>query len=120
MGITYTTVTIKPLSNTGKSYKAEFLVDTGAIDCVVPAKELEEIGVERTGQKMYELADSSRVRFDFGLIQIEVMDEITAGRVVFGPEETDPILGVTALESAALKVNPVTNEVEKLPASLLK
>ena len=120
MGITYETVTLKSLSNAGLIYKAEFLVDTGAIDCVAPSSMLEKIGVERVGRETYEMADGSRNEMDFGLVQIEILGRITAGRVVFGPENTEPILGVVALESAALKVNPVTKKVEKLPASLLK
>lgn len=120
LGITYETVTLKSLSNAGLIYKAEFLVDTGAIDCVAPSSMLEKIGVERVGRETYEMADGSRNEMDFGLVQIEILGRITAGRVVFGPENTEPILGVVALESAALKVNPVTKKVEKLPASLLK
>lgn len=120
MGLTYVTVALKAMPDTGQVYQAEFLVDTGAIDCVAPAKELEKIGVERAGNAAYELADGSRMNFDFGLVRIELMDRITAGRVVFGPDDADPILGVTALESAALRVNPAANKVEKMQVSLLK
>ncbi len=120
MGITYVTVTLKSMQDSGKAYQAKFLVDNGAIDCVAPANELERIGVKRTGRMKYELADGKLVEFDFGPVQIELMDRMTYGRVVFGPDDAEPILGVTALESAVLKVNPITNKLEKLPASILK
>ncbi len=120
MGTTYTEVTIKSFENGHKPYTAQFLVDTGALDCVVPASKLEETGIQRIGQQLYELADGRQVVFDYGLVRIEVMGNITAGRVVFGPENAEPILGVVAIESAVLKVNPVTQELEKMPVSLLK
>ena len=69
---------------------------------------------------MYELADGRMVQFDFGIVEIELMDRITGGRILFGPEDVEPIVGVVVLESAALKVNPVTKELEKLPAGMLK
>ncbi|MFH0766352.1 MAG: clan AA aspartic protease [Calditrichota bacterium] len=120
MGITYAEVTLRAFNDSGVVYKARFLVDTGALDCVAPAPELERIGVRRRGRRDYELAYNRRVAFDYGLVQIELGGEITAGRVVFGPEGAEPIIGVTALETASFKVNPVTQELEKLPASMLK
>jgi len=120
MDITYVQVTLKPMPDTGQVYQADFLVDTGAIDCVAPACELEKIGVKRRGNTIYELADGQEVQFDFGLVEIELEDRLTSGRVVFGPDNVEPILGVTALESAALRVNPKTKTVEKMHASLLK
>ena len=42
MGLTHVTVTVTPLTGR-KKYEAEFLVDTGAIDCLVPASALKKI-----------------------------------------------------------------------------
>jgi len=120
VGTTHTTVTLRSFTNGREGFTGEFLVDTGAIDCLAPADVLERIGIERIGKESYELADGRSVEFEFGLAQIEVMGKITAGRVVFGPSGVEPILGVVAIESAVLKVNPVTQELERLPASLLK
>jgi hypothetical protein len=36
------------------------------------------------------------------------MDEITAGRVIFGPDNAEPILGVTALESVGVTIDPTS------------
>ena len=120
MGATYAEVTITALDNSGRKYVGRFLVDTGATDCIVPAKELERIGVMRKGQMDYELAKGRTEQFDFGIAQIEVLERLTAGRVVFGPNDAEPILGLVALESAALRINPVTQELEMLPAVRLK
>ena len=95
-------------------------MDTRATDCLVPASALRGIGVEPVGTRSYELADGSREDYPFGLAQIEVLGEVTAGRVVFGPENAEPLLGVTALESAGLSVDPTTQQLKKLPAVPLK
>jgi hypothetical protein len=48
------------------------------------------------------------------------MGEITAGRVIFGPEGVEPLLGATALESAGMVVDPGTQTLTRLPAVSLK
>ena len=117
---TYVDVTVSPLTDSDRQYAARFLVDTGATDSIAPAKELERIGIRREGSRSYELTDSRKVQFDYGLALIEVMGELTASRIVFGPDDAEPILGLVALESAGLRVNPVTQQLEKLPAVMLK
>ena len=120
MGITHVTARLISLTAPDGAFEANFLVDTGATDCLVPASSLRDIGVQAVGSRAYELADGTRHDYPFGLVQIEVLGEVTAGRVVFGPEGVEPILGVTALESAGLSVDPTTQQLRKLPAVPLK
>ena len=68
----------------------------------------------------YELADGQTVEYDFGLAEIEFMGELTSGRVIFGPENCEPLLGVTALESVGMVVDPATQRLKRLPAVPLK
>jgi hypothetical protein len=56
------------------------LVDTRVTDSMAPARELARIGVQPVGRTVYVLADGSLREFPFGLVQIEFMGEITAGR----------------------------------------
>jgi len=42
----------------------------------------------------------STVEYDFGLVEIEFMGEVTSGRVVFGPENCEPLLGDSSFQSA--------------------
>src|SRR5205814_3148834 len=85
-----------------------------------PARELRRIGVESVGTKVYELADGTRQEYPFGLVEIAFMGEITAGRVIFGPDDVEPLLGVTALESVGITVDPATQTLRRLPAIPLK
>jgi clan AA aspartic protease len=119
MGLTYITVTLKDFKS-GKTYTGEFLVDTGATDSMVSASKLRELGIEPLGHSAYQLADGSQEEFPFALAEFSFMDEITAGRVLFGPDDTEPLLGVTVLESAQVMVDPVNQTIKRLPAGYLK
>lgn len=48
------------------------------------------------------------------------MDEITAGRVIFGPDNAEPILRVTALESVGITIDLASRTLKRLPAIPLK
>lgn len=120
MGLTHVTVSLRATEKGRKRYEAEFLVDTGAVDSMAPAQELERIGIRRSGRMTDELADGSPVEFDFGLAVIEFMGDLTAGRVIFGPKDCEPLLGVTALESVGITVDPTTQRLKRLPAIPLK
>ena len=111
------------LANPGapeRSYEAVFLVDTGATDSLAPQDELEKIGIAKEGKMSYGVADGTVKEYSYGLVRIEFMGEITAGRVVFGEPGSDPILGVTALESVGIMVDPVHKTLKRLPAIPLK
>jgi clan AA aspartic protease len=111
--------TVKAFGTT-RNYEALFLADTGATDSMAPASKLLQIGITPIGQRRCQLADGRFVEYPFGLAQIEFMGEITAGRVIFGPETVEPILGVTQLESAGITVDPVKQTLSRLPAISLR
>src|SRR5438270_12473513 len=98
MGLAHVTVALKRVGSTDGQYQAVFLVDTGATDCMAPASGVIAAGIEPAGKTNYELADGSVQEYVFGLAQIEFMGEVTAGRVIFGTDTAEPILGITALE----------------------
>lgn len=68
----------------------------------------------------YELADGTIKEYAYGVVQIEFMGEITAGRVIFGEPGCEPLLGVTALESVGIMVDPANKTLRRLPAIPLK
>ncbi len=120
MGLTHVTVTLKALGSPKGTYEAEFLVDTGATDSLAPGGELRRIGVQPVGTTVYELADGTTHEYPFGLVEITFMGEITAGRVIFGPDDAEPLLGVTALESVGITIDPASRALKRLPAIPLK
>ena len=120
MGLIYVPVSIRRVEGGDSIYEAPFLVDTGATDSLASASQLDRIGVRVVGRKAYELADGARQEYAFGFVLIELMGEITAGRILFGPDDVDPLLGVTALESMGFVVDPVAGALRRLPAIPLK
>ena len=120
MGATHVTVTIRNPADTDRFWEGLFLVDTGATDSVVPRKHLEAIGLIPKGKRTYELADGSELQLEVTAAEIEFMGDWTAGTVIFGGDDTEPILGVTALESVGIEVDPRNQRLKRLPAVRLK
>ena len=120
MGAIHVTVSLRASQKSRKKYEADFLVDTGATDSMAPASKLKQAGIGRSGRMSYELANGSTVEYDFGLAVIEFMGEITSGRVIFGPKGAEPLLGVTALESVGIMLDPTNQKLKRLPAIPLK
>jgi clan AA aspartic protease len=120
MGLTRVTTKLTNIEFPSKIYESIFLVDTGATDCLAPADELEKLGVRKEGKTSYEFADGSVREYYFGLVRIEFMGEITAGRVIFGESGAEPLLGVTALESVGIMVDSANQTLKRLPAIPLK
>ena len=120
MGATHVTVAIRNLAEPDRVWEGLFLVDTGATDCLVPRQHLESIGLAPKGQRVYELADGSELRMDVTAAQVEFMGEFVGATIMFGETDAEPLLGVTALESVGIEVDPRNQALKRLPAVRLK
>jgi len=120
MGMTHVTVTVRNPAQPDKSWEGLFLVDTGAVDCLVPRKHLQAIGLTPRAARIYELADGSEVKLDIATAEIEFMGELVGSTIIFGADDAEPILGVTALESVGIEVDPRSQRLKRLPAARLK
>jgi clan AA aspartic protease len=120
MGMTHVTVIVRNPAEPERTWEGLFLVDTGAVDCVVPRKHLREIGLQPKAQRTYELADGSEVKMDITTAEIEFMGDLVGSTIIFGADDAEPILGVTALESVGIEVDPRTQRLKRLPAARLK
>ncbi len=120
MGATHVTVTVRNPADPEKTWEGLFLVDTGAVDCLVPEKHLREIGLVAKGTRTYELADGSETKLDITTAEIEFMGDIVGSTIIFGSDDAEPILGVTALESVGIEVDPRNQRLKRLPAVRLK
>ena len=120
MGATHVTVTVRNPADPARAWEGLFLVDTGATDSLVPRKHLEAIGLRPRGSRVYELADGSELRLDITGAEVEFMGDWTTTAVIFGEDDAEPLLGVTALESVGIEVDPVNQRLKRLPAVRLK
>ena len=120
MGATFITVAVRNPHEPDRVWEGGFLIDTGAVDTLVPRQHLEAIGLIPVGNRVYGLADGNELRFDITGARIEFEGEITWGTVAFGAEAAEPLLGVTVLESAGYQVDPHNQTLNKLPAARMR
>ena len=120
MGATHVTVRITNPTDPDRFWEGLFLVDTGATDSLVPRPHLEAIGLKPKGKRVYELADGTDLAVDITTADIEFMGEIVGGTIIMGAEDVEPLLGVTALESVGIEVDPLNQQLKRLPAVRLK
>ena len=120
MGITRVTVTVSNLEKSKKGYEAEFMVDTGAIDCMAPASKLKRAGIKVEGKDVYELANGQPIEYNYGYARVSFMGSETVGQIIFGPEDIEPILGVVVLENVGIAVDPVSMTLKRMTAKSLK
>ena len=120
MGRTHVTAAVRGLNGEDAPYEAEFLVDTGAIDCFAPAAQLYAAGVVPAGKRVYELADGRLVEYTYGFARIVFFGAETVVQIVFGPDGVEPLLGVVALENTGIGVDPTTKSLKRMAASPLK
>lgn len=120
MGLTHVAVSLLNSDSKDDTYNADFLVDTGAWDTMAPASELKKIGIKPDGKDLFELVNGELVEFEYGAAKLKFMNEIIGTRILFGPDGSEPILGVVALESAGFIVDPKNQTLRKLKARPLK
>lgn len=120
MGLTHVQVTVRNPADPARSWEGTFLVDTGAIDSLVPRDRLEQIGLRPRGHRTYELADGREAVMGIAVAELEFMGDIVGATIVVGEDDTEPLLGVTALESLGIEVDPTNQRLRKLPSIRLK
>lgn len=120
MGVVQVTATVRNPAKPDRSWDGLFLVDTGSTDCVVPADALRSIGLVPRGSRTYELADGREEVVDVVPAEVEFMGEIVGATVCFGNDGVEPILGLTALESVGIEVDPVSQRLKHRHAVRMK
>ena len=120
MGMTHVSATVSPVLPGSSSVTARFLVDTGAIDCLLPASLLRQAGIEPDEADFYELADGRLIELPVAFARIEFVGRVVIVKIIFGPEDAEPILGAIALETAGFVVDPTNQSLRRLAARSLK
>ena len=120
MGNVNADVVVSNPADRTRKWEGRFLVDTGATDSLVPRQHLEAIGLAPEAERTYVLADGSEIRMGVAVARIELLGEMVGGTVLFGEPDAEPLLGVTALESLGIEVDPLNRRLKKLPAVNLK
>ena len=98
------------------SKKIHALVDTGATNTVIDEELADELGIEATRADEVMLADGSVDKVGVGRAEIEIED---TKQVVPVYIYKGTLVGLTTLEAAGLRVNPISQKLEKVPGKLL-
>ena len=103
---------------TDQSETVEAVVDTGAVDSVMPALLLRRLGIEPTRTRRYRTASGERVEYGVGRAYFSAEGEDCIANVVFGPEDT-LLMGATTLEQLYLAVDPAQQRLVPVEGLLL-
>ncbi len=115
MGLIHAPVIIRNPAEPDREWKGEFLVDTGAVNTMVARPHLEAIGLKPNNRELYELADGTRLELETTTCTVEIMGQIVGSTVIFGEPGVEPLLGVTVLQSAGIRIDPSAEALYKVP-----
>lgn len=91
----------------GEALEIEATVDTGATYSMLPSSLLHRLGVESIGKSEFELADGRVVEMEMGRVWITIGGVSEVSLVIFGEDDSPPLLGAYALEGLRLAADPV-------------
>ena len=114
MGLTGVIVRISNPADRSRGVEAEMLVDSGAIFSVVPAEELEAIGIVPEKVERFSLADATSITRPVGIARCEVMGRSGGAPVIFGEPGDVWLLGALSLESLGLLLDPLKRELRPM------
>ena len=119
MGMFSVDMEVSPLEGAG-SVTVRATVDSGATFCMAPRSVLEQAGLVPTDTAPFELADGSVITRPICYARISVADRKGISVVVFGEENEPRLLGVVALESMLLAIDPAKQRLVPTEAILYK
>lgn len=96
-----------------KAVEVECIVDTGATLTTLPAEALAEVKIQPVRKVEIHLADGRKIIRNCGPASLLLEGMQIAEDVVFGEKDDPPLLGVKALEGAALMVDPESRQLVK-------
>ena len=104
----------------GRRYETvEALVDAGATYTTVPGSTLRRLGISPHTRGTFVLADSSRIERDIGRTWLKLEEGAQIVAVIFGDEDSQPLLGAVTLEIFRLGVDPVSQRLIPVPGLLM-
>ncbi len=118
MGLTVLNIDVGNPGNPSVTIPVEFLIDSGAIYSVVPAKTLKKLGIKSLVKEEFRLANGEKITRKRGGALFKYGKKIGVADVIFGEPGDQNLLGVTTLESLGLSLDPLRRELKPLPMIL--
>ena len=92
----------------GQRYEyVDALVDSGSTYNILPASLLRRLGIEVQGSGTFRLADGRRVERKLGQTRVRLDGKECFAPVVFGDNDSQPVLGTVSLAIFGLGLDPM-------------
>lgn len=111
MGLTNQTLVVKESHRARRKATVRFLIDSGAVYSLVPARTLRALGIQPHRKVDFSLADGTSITRKVGDAYFELRGEGGAAPVIFGEKGDEPLLGATTLESLGLVLDPFKRQL---------
>jgi len=111
MGFVNAKVGFAEIRQSGARREIEPLVDAGALYSIIPGTLLGELGIQPVEKLEFEMANGQFIERNVGEARFFFEGRKAVSPVVFGEEGDAAVLGVVALESMGLEVDPVRKRI---------
>jgi len=118
MGITYIELEVANVARPKKTERLQFLVDSGAVYSVVPARVLRRLGIKPIDKQEFRLANGEKVVRKKGVALFRYNGRVGGADVIFGEKGDAVLLGAFTLEALGLSLDPLKRELRELPMIL--
>jgi len=98
--------------------RVEALVGTGSTYTWIPRPVLQGLGLRPEKERIFELTDGRQVTYGIAWATVQINGERQPTIVVFGDDNTEPLLGVVTLEEFGLGVDVVGQRLIPTPGLL--
>jgi clan AA aspartic protease len=119
MGVSYVNVTIANPTDLKRLKRRKLLADSGTLYSIVPREILKSIGIQPYGAETFTLADGSTIRREVGNVFLRINGRQAPSPVIFGEKGDASLLGVIALDSLGLTIDPRTGKLRPTPLFLM-
>lgn len=110
MGETFADIILRA---NGKEFKKKILVDTGATFSWIDGKILKKLGVKPVDIEEFETIERRIIKREIGFLEIECQGRRGPTGVVFARKGDSEVLGLHALETLRLAVDPYRQRLKK-------
>lgn len=118
MGLTVLKIEVGNPAKPARTEEVEFLIDSGVIYSVVPARTLKRLGIKPLTTEEFRLADGTTIRRKKGVALFRFGERVGGADVIFGEAGDSVLLGAFTLEALGLSLDPLRRELRPLPMVL--
>lgn len=119
MGITHLRIRVKKDATSRAVRDLEFLVDSGAVNPVVPSAGLKSLRVKPFKKTRFNLANGESIVREVGTAHFMYKGHEGGAPVIFDETNDKPLLGATTLEALELALNPLSRNLYPLQMTLM-